>query len=68
MILKYGSDPVHFKRMNTEEVRGNFLLQSLFVPEQCRLYYSDLDRALIGGLVPTVKPLSLPAGKEIAAD
>ncbi len=68
MILKYGSDPVHFKRMSTEEVRENFLLQSLFVPEQCRLYYSDLDRALIGGLVPTVKSLSLPAGKEIAAD
>ena len=68
MILKYGSDPIHFKRMNTDEVRENFLLQSLFVPAQCSLYYSDLDRAIIGGMVPTTSPLTLPAGKEIAAD
>lgn len=57
------------QRMTTEELRAHFLAERLFVPGNISLLYSDVDRAIIGGIVPTGAPLLLAASKkEMAAD
>jgi len=57
------------KRLNTEELRGNFLIENLFTEDKITLIYSDVDRAIIGGIVPKSQSLQLLASKkEMAAD
>jgi 4-deoxy-L-threo-5-hexosulose-uronate ketol-isomerase len=54
--------------MNTDELRENFLLENLFNAGEVNLVYSDVDRVIAGSAVPTGEPLSLEAGREIAAN
>lgn len=56
------------KRMDTTELRSNFLIQTLFSPGQIQLVYCHTDRMVVGGVVPIDTPLALEAGKEVAAD
>jgi 4-deoxy-L-threo-5-hexosulose-uronate ketol-isomerase len=57
------------QRMTTEEIRNNYLIENLFVEGNITLVYSDVDRAIIGGIVPSENPLQLQASKkEMAAD
>ena len=46
--------------MSTDELRQSFLLSDLFVAGQVNLKITDLDRAVVGGAVPTTQPLTLP--------
>ncbi|MDO8358580.1 MAG: SDR family oxidoreductase [Devosia sp.] len=52
--------------MGTDELRANFLIESLFVPGRVVLTYSHYDRMIVGGAVPIGAPLGLetikPAG------
>jgi 4-deoxy-L-threo-5-hexosulose-uronate ketol-isomerase len=54
--------------MSTEELRSAFLLTDLFVPGEVNLRITDLDRAIVGGAVPTDKPLALPNHDALRAD
>ena len=67
MEVRYAPDPEHYKRMNTAEIRRNFLIADLFVPEQTRLVYSHSDRSIVGSAVPTSRPLLLDGQKELAS-
>jgi 4-deoxy-L-threo-5-hexosulose-uronate ketol-isomerase len=67
MEIRYAADPVRFLRMTTEELRENFLIQSLFVPGKIEMVYSDIDRVIIGSAIPTGKPLILSATDELRA-
>ena len=64
MEVRYVPDPVRFKRMNTSELREEFLVDSLFKPGEITLVYSDVDRAIIGSATPTDATLKLEAGEE----
>jgi len=69
MEVRYTSDPQAIKRMNTEEVRKMFLINSLFVSGTVSMVYSDVDRSIIGSAVPERKGLKLLSSKkEMAAD
>lgn len=68
MEKRYSPDPVRYQTMTTEDLRKEFLLEEMFVPDQVNLVYSDLDRTIVGGAMPVREILSLPAGKELAAD
>ena len=61
-------DSIRYRTMTTEEMRGAFLLESLFVPDAIDLVYVDLDRTVIGSAVPSSGPLSLPCPAELRAD
>ncbi len=52
------------ERMNTEELRDNFLIDDLFVPGHIRLAYTDLDRLIAGGIVPQTE-IEFPAFREL---
>ena len=55
--------------MNSEELRNNFLVDSLFKPGELTLIYTDVDRSIIGSAVPVNKELSLTGSKkETASD
>jgi 4-deoxy-L-threo-5-hexosulose-uronate ketol-isomerase len=68
MEVRYSPDPVRFSRMTTQEVRDNFLVESLFSPDQITMVYSDVDRAITGSAVPVKSELSLTSADELRAD
>ncbi len=68
MEVKYLADPVRFARMNTVELRETFLIRKLFEEGKLNLMYSDTERAVIAGAVPTKQKLALKGGKELASD
>lgn len=68
MQVRYSADPVRFSRMTTQEVRDEFLIDTLFQPDSIEMIYSDIDRAITGSIVPAKKTLSLSASDELRAD
>jgi 4-deoxy-L-threo-5-hexosulose-uronate ketol-isomerase len=62
------ADAVRYPRMTTAELRETFLLDGLFVPGAITVNYVDLDRAVIGGAVPTTAALTLETHPELRSD
>ena len=57
------------KTLTTEQLRNEFLVESVFVPGKITMLYSDVDRAIIGGAMPIDSPVELLASKkEMSAD
>lgn len=54
--------------LDTEELRENFLVESLFNPGVIDLLYAHIDRVVLGSAVPTDAPLTLGAAPELRAD
>lgn len=63
---RYAPDPVRFERMTTDEMR-EALLVDLFAPDQVKLVYSHVDRAIVGSAVPASGPLHLEADRKSMA-
>ena len=64
---RYATSPTEVKRMNTEELRQNFLITSLFEADQFCWTLSFFDRFLTGGVVPVSGPLTLSAPDALKA-
>lgn len=62
------ADRLSLRRMTTDEIRDHFVIDTLFVPGRIQLTYTDVDRAVVGGVMPTDTPLHLEGGKEMACD
>lgn len=67
MKILHSPGPVDYQRLNTQELRAAFLLDSLFSPKQLQLIYSDADRAIIGSVVPVDAEIGLAADSELRA-
>ncbi|HEY5346127.1 MAG TPA: 5-dehydro-4-deoxy-D-glucuronate isomerase, partial [Verrucomicrobiae bacterium] len=50
--------------MSTQELRDTFSISNLFVPGEITGHFTDLDRLVVGGVMPTGKPVELPNHKE----
>lgn len=50
--------------MDTPQLRENFLISNLFVPGQLTARFTDLDRLVVGGVMPAAKPVALPNHRE----
>ncbi len=68
MDIRYPVHPDHAKKMETTELRDEFLISSLFVENSISLIYSHFDRIITSGIMPAGKPLKLEAGTELASD
>ena len=68
MEMRYAADPVRFKRMDSTELRENFLVEGLFEQGKVVMMYSFVDRVMVGSAVPEKKALKLEAGAEMACD
>ncbi|MGJ8605338.1 MAG: 5-dehydro-4-deoxy-D-glucuronate isomerase [Marivita sp.] len=62
--LRRAIDPRHAKTMDTTELRADFLIEDLFQPDTVKLTYSQYDRMIVGGAVPSAGPLTLDAVAE----
>jgi 4-deoxy-L-threo-5-hexosulose-uronate ketol-isomerase len=67
MQIRNVSDATRMMRMTTAELRANYLVENLFQPGMVQLVYTDVDRAIVGGVAPTTQKLALEASKELAA-
>jgi 4-deoxy-L-threo-5-hexosulose-uronate ketol-isomerase len=67
MEVRFAVDKVRFSQMPTEELRKHFLIQSLFKSGKIEMVYSDIDRVVIGSIVPTSKPLILTVPDKLKA-
>jgi 4-deoxy-L-threo-5-hexosulose-uronate ketol-isomerase len=56
--------PQDVQRMNTQELRDTFLVTNLFAPGQLTGTFTDLDRLVVGGVMPAGKAVKLPNHKE----
>ncbi|RVT83544.1 5-dehydro-4-deoxy-D-glucuronate isomerase [Inhella crocodyli] len=60
----------HARTLDTEGLRRHFLVQDLFVADQATLTYSQIDRIIVGGILPVTKPVTFSAelGKHTGTD
>lgn len=56
------------RSLDTDGMRRNFLIEDLFAPGAIRLTYSHYDRTIIGGAVPTDRPLPLATSKAVGSE
>lgn len=68
MEVRYSVSPKEGKHMTTSELRENFLIENLFVPDEIKFIYSHVDRIIVGAAVPTTKPLTIEGSKELGSD
>jgi 4-deoxy-L-threo-5-hexosulose-uronate ketol-isomerase len=52
--------PSEVARMTTEELRDTFLVSGLYSPSEVHGLFTDLDRMVVGGIVPSREPVELP--------
>ncbi len=67
METRYAVSKKEYSRMNTEELRENFLIGDLFEDNKIKFVYSHIDRIIVGGAVPTKEGIVLEAGEELGA-
>ena len=68
MEKRHLADAIHFERMNSTEIRDNFLIEDLFVPGELKMVYCFTDRAVAGGVVPGKKPIAIEPDKDMATE
>ncbi|OEK08809.1 5-dehydro-4-deoxy-D-glucuronate isomerase [Flavivirga aquatica] len=57
--VRYAASPREVKRMDTTELRDEFLVKNLMVEDGVHWVYSHYDRFMVGGIVPIKKAVSL---------
>ena len=68
MDIRHPVHPDHGKKMDTAELRKEFLIQNLFTSDEITLVYSHIDRIITGGIFPVNKTLTLKGAKELASE
>jgi 4-deoxy-L-threo-5-hexosulose-uronate ketol-isomerase len=63
MEIRYATNPTETKTYDTERLRNEYLIESLFVPGELKMVYSHVDRFITGGVIPTTEPITLEADK-----
>lgn len=48
----------HMRTLDTEGLRRHFLVQDLFQPDQIMLTYSQIDRIIVGGILPVTQAVA----------
>ncbi|MBU2881045.1 5-dehydro-4-deoxy-D-glucuronate isomerase [Psychrosphaera sp. B3R10] len=62
------ADIVRYKTMTNEQLKDSFTVNGLFKTGELNITYTDIDRGVVGGVVPVNKAINLPVYKELAAD
>src|SRR5712692_490173 len=67
MQTRFSPNQTAYQTLATDQLRAAFLVDTLFVPGQVNMVYSDADRAIIGSAVPDSSALKLAADAELRA-
>lgn len=65
--VRYAAHPDDVKHWDTDRLRKEHLVQSLFVDDTVTMVYSLYDRMIAGGAKPVSEPLKLEAVEEVKA-
>jgi 4-deoxy-L-threo-5-hexosulose-uronate ketol-isomerase len=57
----YATDPSSMKGVDNQALRDRYLITGLFVADEVALFYSHVERMVIGGVMPVKKAVKLPA-------
>ncbi|MBM7541584.1 5-dehydro-4-deoxy-D-glucuronate isomerase [Amphibacillus cookii] len=68
METRYATDPEGIKRLTTEELRQQFLVETIFKPGEVTLTYTHHDRMIFGGATPTSKDLTINLDKQLGVN
>jgi len=68
MDIRHAIHPDHAKLLDTDQIRRQFLVESLFEKDRLNMVYSHVDRILVGGARPIRQELSLGATRELGVD
>lgn len=68
MPVRQAISPFEARGFDTQELRRNFLLESIFTPGRIALVYSHLDRTITGGAAPLDEELVLATEKQVGSD
>nr|WP_319397746.1 5-dehydro-4-deoxy-D-glucuronate isomerase [uncultured Carboxylicivirga sp.] len=66
--VRYAVHPEDAKSYGTDRLRKEFLIEKVMVPGEINLVYSMYDRYIVGGAVPTDKPIELGTYDELKAE
>ncbi len=68
LATRYANHPNEVKHFTTNELRENFLVDTIFEPGKVHLTYTHNDRMIFGGVTPTSDELTIPFDKELGVD
>jgi len=68
MDVRYAANARDAKHYDTRQLREEFLVESLFKPNEIVMVYSHVDRMIAGSACPGDKALTLSAAKELGVD
>lgn len=64
MEIRYASHPQEVKNYDTDRLRQEFVMETLFVEDELTLYYSHVDRFITGGAYPVSTAVRLEADRK----
>ncbi len=67
MDIRYAANQRDVKRYTTEELRREFLITDLYVPDTVKAVYSHVDRMVTFGCMPVRKQVALEDGIDVYA-
>ena len=65
MDIRYSCSPNDVKRYTTDELRREFLITGLYVPDKVTAVYSHVDRMVTVGIMPVSRKLSIDDGIDV---
>lgn len=65
METRYATHPTQVPTFDTEALRDHYLVETLFVADETKMYYSHEDRMIIGGVYPVSQSLPLQGGDQL---
>ena len=68
MDIRYSASPNDVKRYTTEELRKEFLITDLYVPDTVKATYSHVDRMVVMGIMPVHEEVPIDKGIDIWAN
>jgi 4-deoxy-L-threo-5-hexosulose-uronate ketol-isomerase len=68
METRYAHHPEDVKKQTTEELRNNFLVETLFEADHIHLTYTHNDRMIFGGVTPSQEELTIKLDKELGVN
>ena len=66
--VRYPSHPEDAKHYTTERLRRDFLIETVFQPDEAVFTYSHFDRIIAGGVMPVRQAVELTGSKELASE
>ena len=66
--LRYAAHPEDVKYYDTNRLRGEFLIETLFIPEEINMVYTLYDRLVVGGAMPVKEKLLLETIKPLKSN